>query len=300
MVQAIASLFETNNFIVYSVYGQVFFAMGLAVAFVAYAIVGGLVVPRLDLPPAAWLNYDLLTENLGVPAAVFRSVCGLAVAYFVVRSLQIFDVEYDRFLLAAERRQVLSAERERIGRDLHDGIVQSIYAAGLALEDASYTVPVDPAAAQAKIAGVMQSLNRIIGEIRSYIYNLSMAMDGHDLAAEAAMLVERLRVGNSFAVRFAVKGKEQPLRPEQRSHLLQILHEAVSNVSKHARASTVVVEIVYGEDSVQLAVRDDGVGFAAADGGGDGRAGHQRGLRKWDPRRPPAPVCTGSGKTQPL
>mgnify|MGYP005855400345 CR=1 FL=1 len=58
MVQAIASLFETNNFIVYSVYGQVFFAMGLAVAFVAYAIVGGLGIAVLSL-------HSLVLESSG-------------------------------------------------------------------------------------------------------------------------------------------------------------------------------------------------------------------------------------------
>ena len=58
-------------------------------------------------------------------------------AVAVIRSLELFERETDRALADARRRELLLRERERIGRDLHDGIIQSIYAAGLHLEQAS-------------------------------------------------------------------------------------------------------------------------------------------------------------------
>ncbi len=249
-----------------------------AVAFASYALPGGLVVPRVDLPPAVWLNYDALLAGLGIPAAVFRSLCGLAIAYFVVRSLQMFDVEFERFLSAAERAQVLAAERERIGRDLHDGIIQSLYAAGLALEDASYTVPVDQQAAQAKIRNVLAALDGTIGQIRSFIYNLNMAIEGQSLAAEAAALVKRFGSANPV-VEFIASGQEPPLSRAQRSHLLQILHEALSNVAKHARARRAEVRLHYRPQEVELSVRDDGVGFEPAAVAAEGTGGYRQGLR---------------------
>jgi len=250
-----------------------------AVAFAVYALVGGMVVPKLDSPPALWFNYDTLLDNLGVPAPVFRSLCGLAMAYFIVRSLRIFDVELDRYVLTAERTQVLAAERERIGRDLHDGIIQSIYAAGLALEDAAYTIDVDQADARAKIIKVMATLDGIIAEIRGYIYNLSLAMQSHDLAAEAAIMVERFRVGASFTASFVVSGEERALSPTQRSHLLQILHEALSNVAKHSRARRVEVILAYDEGGATLTVSDDGVGFQVGRTEANPTSGYRQGLR---------------------
>jgi signal transduction histidine kinase len=63
----------------------------------------------------------------------------------------------------------LAEDRERIGRELHDGIIQSIYATGLALEDAYHLVREDLPRSQKRIQGVMASLDRIIGDTRDYI-----------------------------------------------------------------------------------------------------------------------------------
>ena len=83
-------------------------------------------------------------RTIQIPAPVLRSVCGLAMAFFVVRSLEVFQVETDRRIAEMEQAQLLAADRERIGRELHDGIIQNIYAAGLSLEEARYLVVEDP------------------------------------------------------------------------------------------------------------------------------------------------------------
>ncbi|MHB1416160.1 MAG: sensor histidine kinase [Chloroflexota bacterium] len=248
-------------------------------AFAAYAFVGGVIVPRVDFLPATLLNYDMLLNTFGIPAAVWRSLCGLAIAYSIVRSLQIFDVELDRMVTAAERAQILSAERDRIGRDMHDGIIQSIYAAGLALEDASYTMESDCEVAKSRIGTVMSALNATIGEIRNYIYNLSMAMEERELPIEAAALVERFRSSSPFTTEFALTGASLQLTQAQSSHLLQILHEALSNVAKHARARRVEVRLAYDRGGVTLSVTDDGVGFDRDLPDGKARAGYHQGLR---------------------
>ena len=75
---------------------------------------------------------DARRADRGLP-----SITGLAIAVAVIRSLELFEQETDRALADARRRELLLRERERIGRDLHDGIIQSIYAAGLHLEQAA-------------------------------------------------------------------------------------------------------------------------------------------------------------------
>ena len=122
---------------------------GAAVSFLVYAVVGGLIVPASPVLPASLINYALLNATIRIPAPVFRSLCGLAMAFFVVRSLEVFQVETEQRLAEMEQAQLLAADRERIGRELHDGIIQKIYAAGLGLEEARYLVLEDPQKAQA-------------------------------------------------------------------------------------------------------------------------------------------------------
>ena len=80
-------------------------------------------------------------------------------------------IENARLAQQARRLAVLE-ERERIGMDLHDGIIQSIYAVGLALDYARMSIKEDPEEAQGKIDQAIEGLNRTIRDIRSYIMDL--------------------------------------------------------------------------------------------------------------------------------
>ena len=73
---------------------------------------------------------------MGVPLEIIRSIIGLVLAYTFIRALEIFDVETARRIEAMEQQQILVAERDRIARDLHDGVIQKVYTAGLLVESA--------------------------------------------------------------------------------------------------------------------------------------------------------------------
>ena len=103
------------------------------VALIGYAVLGGLVVANAAFFPANWLNEDVLSAWTSVPAPVYRSILGLTLTIAIIRALSMFQVELDRRLATLEENQILLAERERIGRDLHDGTLQKIYAVGLLL-----------------------------------------------------------------------------------------------------------------------------------------------------------------------
>ena len=86
-----------------------------------------------------------MLDALGIPIEVLRSGDRPVIALAIIVALDLFEQETDRASgREARRRELLARERERIGRDLHDGIIQSIYAAGLHLEEASAAL--DPAA----------------------------------------------------------------------------------------------------------------------------------------------------------
>jgi signal transduction histidine kinase len=239
------------------------FLTGAALAFAVYGLVGGVIVPTAPTFPANVLNYAWLDRTLHIPAPIFRSICGLAMAVFVARSLEVFQVETNRRIEEMEHAQILTADRERIGRELHDGIIQNIYAAGLSLEDAQHLVAEDPGLAQQRIRAVMSALNLAIQDIRRYIFDLRAAEQTRELETVLENLVRDLRLDTMLEVDLEVLGQRCCwLESERVAHITQVAREALSNVVQHSGASHVSVSLSYSGESTRLTIHDNGKGLA--------------------------------------
>jgi signal transduction histidine kinase len=253
-----------------------------SVAFVVYAVLGGLVPLEAPFPPASLLNGETVLATLGIPIEVFRSLTGLAIALAVIRSLELFEREIDRALAEGRRREMLLRERERIGRDLHDGIIQSIYAAGLHLEQAAAEAERAPSQTRDRIGTVMEELNRITGDIRSTIFDLrSGELESRDAEAIVLAVADELQAHTLVALEIRTEGLFRPrLRAEQAEQLRQLVTEAFSNVLRHAHASRVSVAMTCSQRRFTLVIADDGTGFDtdAAERGHGGRRGGAQGL----------------------
>jgi signal transduction histidine kinase len=183
-------------------------------------------------------------------------------AFFVVRSLDVFQVETDQRIAEMEHAQILATDRERIGRELHDGIIQNIYAAGLTLKDARHLVAEDPPRAQQRIGTVMDALDRTIQDIRCYIFDLRAAEQTRELEAILEELVRDLRLDTLLEVDLEVTGQRCCcMDAQQAAHITQIAREALSNVVQHAQASHVMVNLSYLGDATRLTVADNGNGL---------------------------------------
>jgi signal transduction histidine kinase len=163
-------------------------------------------------------------------------------------------------------------EKIRLGRDLHDGIIQSLYAVGLTLEAARGVLRDDPAEADRKLEQCRAVLNKSIREARAYITGLapeSLRRAGFSRALET--LLAELRADRSAD--FEVEVDEDAtalLSAEQTLEALQIAREAVSNALRHGRASRVKLRVHQGDREVCLLIQDNGAGFdvtAGRDGG---------------------------------
>jgi signal transduction histidine kinase len=166
------------------------------------------------------------------------------------------------------------AERERIALELHDGVIQSLYALGLGLEATIQTIEGDVPLAQAQLIRSRDSINNIVAEIRAYVVGLGSASGPaptpprRSLASRFAVVAGEL----SLDVRSQVSPQvEHSLPPVQAQLLYQIGREALRNVAKHARATRVEVSLVPlagapGGRSWIFQVRDNGVGFDASRG----------------------------------
>ncbi len=151
-------------------------------------------------------------------------------------------------------------ERERIGRDLHDSVIQDLYALTLQLE--LVAADLADAGAQARLHDLGDLARRVMGDIRAYVRGLpAQALQEQPLAEALGRLVQEVEQGSALAVTYLVMGQPVPMPLERATMLLQITREALSNVLKHAQARQAAVRLVFGAEHVELTIRDDGQGF---------------------------------------
>jgi signal transduction histidine kinase len=226
-------------------------------------VVGGLVAMPAPLPLAELLNAATVVQATGVPIEVLRSATGLVIAVAVILALDLFEQETDRALAEARRRELLTRERERIARDLHDGIIQSIYAAGLHLDEATASLEPDGELPRRRIATVMGELERIGNDIRRMIFDLrSTSLESLDAEEIVRSVADELRANTLVGLDLQVAGDWDPrLSPDQAAELRQLVHEAFSNILRHARAHHVTVRLTRSRRRLALEITDDGVGF---------------------------------------
>lgn len=248
--------------------------------FIFYALFEGVFVPPAPFFPASTINTDWLFQATGIPIGVYRSIAGAVIAWCLFRSLDAFRIEADRLAETLQRQQSLIAERERISRDLHDGTIQSIYAAGLMIDDARHSLAqVDAHAlngagaqvqrAQSTLEAVLRVLNKTNEEIRSYIYDLRRSIAGdEDLARGLLDIIAefRLRTGLPVDWHMGEGCGKMKLTPEQRQQMYQILREALSNISRHASATRAEVSLRYDDcagsaGALYLRISDNGKGM---------------------------------------
>ncbi len=163
----------------------------------------------------------------------------------------------------AQRLAVLE-ERDRIGMDLHDGIIQSVYAVGLTLENASHSVDEDPALAKVKIKESIDGLNQAIRDIRAYILDLRPRQMGNEgLLSGLRRLATEYRANTFSDVALKVPDEAlDHLSSLSARVLFHICQEALANAAKHAAAKHVDVNLWLTAERVILEVHDDGRGFA--------------------------------------
>jgi len=174
-----------------------------------------------------------------------------------------------------EQRIAILEERQRIGRDLHDGVIQSIYAVGLMLDDALELAPEDPAEASTRIERAIESINLTIRDIRNFIFGLRPEpLDEAGLIDALAAMAEEFRINTMIDIALEVGGPEDfELPADVTAQLLQLAREALSNVARHARAGHAEIHLMANERALELAIIDDGIGFDPAARRGPGHMG---------------------------
>jgi len=162
-------------------------------------------------------------------------------------------------------------DRERIARDLHDTVIQQLYATGMSLTAALRLA--ERPEVRDRITQSIDDLDRTMRSIRSTIFALEAADREHSagLRSDIVKLVARSENALGFAPRLTLDGLVDTLVPDGvADHLLAVLRESLSNVAKHAHARRVDVDVSVTGGYVTVRVSDDGVGLPERRDAGNG------------------------------
>lgn len=164
-----------------------------------------------------------------------------------------------------QQLQTLIEERERLSRDLHDEIIQSIYAIGIGLEDCSRGVPQDT---RSRLEQTRGELNAVIRRVRQFISGIEeKAITGREFKTALKSLL--LTLGETQARQIVLQidpRAAEKLTTEQTAHLLNIAKEAITNSLRHGQANAIVVYLQNIGPGVRLGIKDDGRGFSPQSG----------------------------------
>jgi len=239
----------------YFVFGCVMLRVsGQRTRFVTYAL-QLLAMNLVYVAVAAWIGYP---SSLWLWVPVMTFVIGTII------NVEHASQEKDAALALSQdevRRLAATAERERIGRDLHDLLGHTLSLITLKLELSRKLFERDPARAKSEMEDAERVAREALAQVRSAVTGIRAT----DLAAELAsakLLLETTQV------QFDYVPPPQGLPPEVERGLALVLREAVTNISRHAQAVQAQVEFVREDNAVQLRIRDNGRGGVSVDGNG--------------------------------
>jgi signal transduction histidine kinase len=227
--------------------------------------VAGAAREHMPLGPAIILPLGAPGDVRGV-FTVGRDTGAMPLAPEAVEMVQTFAAQAGIALELAEHREdaerlAIFTDRDRIARDLHDLVIQRLYATGMSLQGAMPLLTRPEAAT--RVSSAVDALDETIREIRSAIFSLQSRGDAkhHGLRARVLEVVDEMTAALGFAPSLRLVGPlDEGVPADAGEQMLSALREALSNAARHAAAVRVDVTVAVG-DQLVLRVRDDGSGM---------------------------------------
>jgi signal transduction histidine kinase len=169
------------------------------------------------------------------------------------------------FLLRHLRARAIEAERSRIARDLHDGILQTLLSIEIQLDVLRRRVPATPEQASHALANLQQTVRNEAAELRQTVTDLRpLRVQSADLVDLMRGFAERYRNESTIALDLLIDSTQLRAPDRVCREIFQIYREALNNIKKHAKASHVVVKLSQDDSRLVLVVDDNGEGFSFA------------------------------------
>jgi len=238
-------------------------------------------VPKISAHPESFgfpPNHPAMDSFLGVPVTVKGEVVGRlyltnkqGIDEFSANDQALVEtfalhagiaIENARLHEQVQRLAVVD-ERDRISRELHDSVIQMIYAVTLSLDDVPDLVKEAPAEAAIRVDRAIDALHDVIRDIRHFIFGLQpLLLDSGSLIEGLNALADELRRNTTTEIQ--VTGDEPPDLPLAIvADLLAIAREALANVARHAQAGYATIGLSRADRALRLEIADDGRGLGA-------------------------------------
>jgi signal transduction histidine kinase len=172
-------------------------------------------------------------------------------------------------------RLAIVDERQRISQDLHDSIIQSLYAISLSLEDLPDVMAEDRADGVARTDKAIDGIHATIRDIRNFIMGLQPELLADaDLRAGLETLAAEFRANTLIDLELDIESGLPRLSRDLETNILAITREGLSNIARHSQASQATIDLTQRDDVLRLTVSDNGRGFVT----GEPRSHSQHGL----------------------
>lgn len=232
------------------------------ISLIIYGFSAGLIVPFGPIGLARIINGDWFFQITGLPIEIIRAFTGFILSISIFIILQVFDREYILRIQESEKTKARFEERNRLAQDLHDDIIQSLYATNLELEVIRHLFYKNPQEAWDKFSVFLLKRNKVIDQIRQYIGDLKRVNEENiSFKKRIENLIKEFDLSKKLNVDFQFNYQGPQLSLTTMYHLTLILKEAISNVIKHANAKNLSIKISNLNGNLLLEIIDDGVGL---------------------------------------
>lgn len=237
----------------------------LSLFFGVYAVAAGLIDFALPFFPFNILNKDVFYQFIRVPIEVVRTVLAILITLLFIQIVPHFKLEHEKHLDYLRKIKVLSSQRKALARDLHDIVLQDLFAIGMDVQQLQETQPLANDETYQKIT---DQLNHTMTRIRHFMKDISSSY--HD----ASELIEKIKascdvISNRFNVPIAFECDSDCLffglfKQTSLTNIYYAINEGILNAAKHSHANLISISIIPSFTSLEIQVLDNGRGFDAS------------------------------------
>jgi len=232
------------------------------------SLLEGLLVKKYDFFPSNIINRELFYDIFKIETLFIKALTGLLINYLLVKIIDTFSWEQEEQLKKMEAHKIASAERRTLSLEIHDSILQSLYAVGLKLEFLIISKDKNPIS-EGFLTDMRDDLNNTIDRTRELMTSAALdVIEMDDLNNKIEQVIKRYNNYQNIKINFkpeispVMKGV---LSPEQSTQIYYIVQEAITNVVKHSKATRADIILEAKYDLMKISIIDNGIGIKNID-----------------------------------
>ncbi len=236
---------------------------GMSMLFFIYGVFAGVIVEKSNFLPASIINKDLFYQLFRFPVELARAISATGITVLFISAIDIFIWETNLKIAMLSKVQLISKERKKLGQELHDGIIQNLFATGLQVE--SLIDMETDKEKQENLFYIKNNLNDTIAQVREFIKKIATQnINIEELKEKLIELITNFEKNSGIPIEFNYYVSELIqgfLSNEKVTQLYYIIQEAVSNAIKHSSATKITITINADIKDVVATITDNGTGF---------------------------------------